>query len=187
MNRPAIEQARARLQKAIDAASALERAVEAFQCFLVALQRVEREAVVQKCLRRVRPLLHGRGGEAQRGRKFTSAELDDAEHLQRVEIQPLLSGDHDFPVDDAPGRERIQEDLVEIRQISIERPEVAALDDDAILIAVAGQSEYECAETVPFRFVQKSPTGRYLIGHFREHGCDGRTEHDPDYARTRGP
>ena len=64
----------------------LERLVEARQRLLVAVHGVEHEAVIQKHLRRLRPQLHRRRNEPQRRRKVAARQLDDAEHLQRVEM-----------------------------------------------------------------------------------------------------
>ncbi len=69
-----------------EAALAPDRLVEARQRLLVPFHRSENETMVEQHLRRIRAQLHRLGGEPQRRDKLAAAELDDAEHLQRIEM-----------------------------------------------------------------------------------------------------
>lgn len=64
----------------------LDCLLEGRQRLLVPLQGDERQRVARKNLRRLRPLLHGRGNEPKRGRRFAAGQLDRAEHLQRIDV-----------------------------------------------------------------------------------------------------
>ncbi len=64
----------------------LERAVEAFQRLLVAVERVEDEAVVEQHLRRRRAHAHGGGNEVERLGRLALGELDQRHHLQCVGV-----------------------------------------------------------------------------------------------------
>ena len=54
--------------------------------------------------------------------------------LQRVEVEPVRRGDHDLAVDHAAVRQPLEEDCVQVGKVAVERPQVAALDED---VAVA--------------------------------------------------
>ena len=49
--------------------------------------------------------------------------------LERVEVESLRSRDHDLAVDHTAGRQFVEEYLVKVRKISIERTQVPALDE----------------------------------------------------------
>ena len=64
----------------------LERAVEAFQRLLVAIEGIEDEAVVEQHLRRGRTHAHGGGDEVERLGRLTFGKLDQRHHLQSVGV-----------------------------------------------------------------------------------------------------
>ena len=74
--------------------------------------------------------------------------------LQQIEIQSVCGDDDDFTVDDRPGRELLEECVVKLGKVAIERPEVAALNVDVGLAA-----EDDRPEAVPFGLVQEAAAG----------------------------
>ena len=90
-------------------------------------------------------------------------------HLERVEIEPSRRGDHDLAVEDRAGRQAGQEGVVQLWKVAIERPQVAALDEDLVRAA-----KDDGAKAVPFRLVEERVAGREIRGDFREHRLDGR-------------
>ncbi len=93
--------------------------------------------------------------------------------LQRVEVEPLRRGNHDLPVDDAPGRKPLAEDRMEIGKIAVERPQIAALDVDVRRLA-----EDEGAEAIPFRLVEKALALRQRVSHLGQHRLDRRRDRE---------
>ncbi len=87
-------------------------------------------------------------------------------HLQRVEVEGVASRDDDLAVDDGPGRQLRDRGLVKLGKISIERPQVPALDED-----VRGAAKDDGAKAVPLGLVEKVAR-RDLVGKFREHRLD---------------
>jgi hypothetical protein len=69
--------------------------------------------------------------------------------LERVEIQAIGSSDHDFAVDDAASRQRIQQLRVELGKIPIQWLKVATLDVD-----IGAAAENDRPKAVPLRFEQ---------------------------------
>ena len=87
---------------------------------------------------------------------------------ERLEVEPAAGGDHDLAVEDAAGRELLPQGSGQLREVSGERPLVAAAQLD--LVAVA---EDDAAEPVPFRLVQHPALRRELPGELGQHGGDG--------------
>ena len=69
--------------------------------------------------------------------------------LQRVEVQTAGRGDHDFAVDDAPRRQRVEKRGVQLGKVAIERTEIAALDEH-----VGSAAKHEGAKPVPLGLEQ---------------------------------
>ena len=90
---------------------------------------------------------------------------------ERLERKLAVGRDHDLPVDDAALRERGAERLGELREVAVERLEVATLDQD--LVAVA---EDDRPEAVPFRFVQPAVADGQVVARLREHRLERRVE-----------
>ena len=84
--------------------------------------------------------------------------------LQRLEVETVLAGDDDLAVEHAAlGDARLQR-LDELREVAVERPLVAALDEH--LVAVAKD---EGAEAVPLRLEDPAVVGRQLVDPSRQH------------------
>ena len=67
--------------------------------------------------------------------------------LQRVEIQALARGDdHDLAVDHAVLRQALEQRIVQLGKVAVERPRVAALD-----VHARAAAEHDGAEAVPLR------------------------------------
>src|SRR5262245_20982047 len=90
--------------------------------------------------------------------------------LQRVEVEALRPDDHDLAVEDTAVRQALEQRLVELREVPIERPRVAALE---VELARAAAKD-ERAETVPRRLVQPSLPLRQLVRELCQHGLDRR-------------
>src|SRR5215831_4301376 len=89
-------------------------------------------------------------------------------HLQGVEVEPAGGRDDDLAVENAALRQRIQEGLMQIWKVTIERSEVPALDEYARV------AEHQRAKAVPLRLVEKLALGRKLVRHLGEHRLDWR-------------
>ena len=99
---------------------------------------------------------------------------------QGVEVEPVLAGDHDLPVDDGPRREGAADGLDQLGEVPGQWPLVPAAQLD--LVAV---SEDHTPEAVPLRLVQHARRGRELPGQLGEHGGDRRHDgevHSPHAA-----
>ena len=104
---------------------------------------------------------------------------------QRFEVEPVVAGDDDLAVEDAPIGQGRAERIGQLREVAIERLEVARLRVD--LVAVA---EDERPEAVPLGLEQPAVVGRQPVGRLGEHGFERGVEgecHDPnDTAVGRG-
>jgi hypothetical protein len=89
--------------------------------------------------------------------------------LQRIEVQPFCGGDDDLAVDHAPGGQRLQQSVVEVGKIAVERALVAALDED-----VGVGAEDDRAESVPFRLEQEPVVRGQIEGDLGKHRLDRR-------------
>jgi hypothetical protein len=72
--------------------------------------------------------------------------------LQGVEVEAVRGPDHDLSINHAIFRQLFQERLVQLREITVEWPEIAALDED-----VRRAAKDDGAESVPFRLEEKAP------------------------------
>src|SRR5690349_1068378 len=78
--------------------------------------------------------LRGQQIERDEGRRRFLRELLDARrrrmqpHLQRIEVEPPRGGDDDLAVDDRAVGNARGERLVQLGEVAVERPEIAALD-----------------------------------------------------------
>ena len=85
-------------------------------------------------------------GDARRGRVES--------HLQGVEVEPARCGDHDLAVQHRAGREPGQQGVMQLGKVAVERPQIAALDEDLCRAA-----EHDRAKPVPLRLVEKRVAG----------------------------
>ncbi len=82
--------------------------------------------------------IDGQQIEADERRRHHLRELLDARRrrmqpqLQRIEIQGAVLRDHDLAVDDAARRQALEQGVVQLRKIAIERLQIAALDVDVV-------------------------------------------------------
>ena len=88
---------------------------------------------------------------------------------QRLEVERPVPGDDDLAVEDAPLRERRPERLGELREVAIERLQVARLRVD--LVAVA---EDDRPEPVPFGLEQPAVAVGQAVDRLGEHRFDRR-------------
>src|SRR2546426_12398221 len=100
----------------------------------------------------------------------------DAEE-QRLEVEPVGARDDDLAVEDAALRERGGERRDELREVSVHRLLVAALEQD-----VAAVAEDERAKPVPLRLEEPSLAVRQRVGGAGQHGLDRRIEGQTDGA-----
>src|SRR5688572_16081028 len=94
--------------------------------------------------------------------------------LEGVEIQSVRRGDHDFAIDDAPGRQAREKYVVQLGEVPIERAQVATLNEH-----VGSAAEDNGAKSIPFGLVEKLGTGREIVGELREHRFDRRLDAHP--------
>jgi len=95
--------------------------------------------------------------------------------LQGVEIEAPRGRDHHLAVHHASGRQARKEHVVHLREIAVERPEIAALDEDVVVAA-----EHESAKTVPFRLVEEATAVGHGSRDLRQHRIDRRLERKAD-------
>ena len=103
--------------------------------------------------------------------------------LERPEVQPAVTGDHDLAVDDRARREVAPDGLDHLGEVAGHRPLLAAAD--LHLVAVA---EHDRAEPVPLGLVELPGRDRgHRPGqHRRDRGHDGQV-HGPAHAGTAQP
>ena len=65
--------------------------------------------------------------------------------LQRIEVEPVRRGDHDLAVHDAALGQPLEQRLVQLREVAVERLRVAALDVEV----GAAAAEDDRAEAIP--------------------------------------
>src|SRR6476620_4445983 len=99
-------------------------------------------------------------------------------HLQRVEVEPLGSGNDDLAIDDTAVGQPESEGVVELGKVAVQRLQVAALDEH-----LAGSAaKDDRAEAVPLRFVEKRTAGRERFGNARQHRLDWRLDCEPAHV-----
>src|SRR5919198_150282 len=103
--------------------------------------------------------------------------------LEKIEIEPARRGDDDLTVDDRTIGDVGEEGVVQLGKVSIERPEIAALDEDLGLAA-----KHDCAKSIPLRLVQITAVRRKIVRKLREHRLDRRRDRKsgrPDSLRCK--
>jgi hypothetical protein len=148
-------------------------------------QALEQQAPLRHRLGHHARAVHGEEIEGHEGRRRLARELRHARgggvkpHLQRVEVETRGAGDHDLAVDHATLREAIEEQLVQVGEVAVERAQVAALDEDLVLAA-----KHDGAEAVPLGLIEVATLRRNDLGDLREHRLHRR--HDCDRVGSRG-
>ena len=94
-------------------------------------------------------------------------------HLKRVEIEPVRRGDHDLPVDHAVLGQPLQQRVMQLGEIAVERAEVAALDEE-----VGRAAKDDGAESVPLRLEEHGAGGGQRVGQLGEHRLDRRRDRE---------
>jgi hypothetical protein len=87
-------------------------------------------------------------------------------HLQTTEIQAVRCGHHDLAIDDDADGELVEKNLMQLREVPIEWPQVAALDEDIVLARTAKDDR---AKAVPLWLEQKVAVHRHGVGELGEH------------------
>ena len=78
--------------------------------------------------------------------------------LQRVEVQALCGDDDDLAVDDTIIRQSGEQRIVQVREVAVERTQVAALDVDLV-----AAPEDDGPEPVPLRFEDEAAVSRQFV------------------------
>src|SRR5574339_246664 len=92
-------------------------------------------------------------------------------HLERIEVEPRGGRDHDLTVDDRVRGQGVPEDFVQIREVAIERTQIAALDVHSGIRTAKDDG----AKTVPLRFVKVLTRRRDFVNQPGEHRLDRRS------------
>src|SRR6188768_3504494 len=87
--------------------------------------------------------------------------------LQRVEVETVRRRNHDLTVDDAVERQPGEQRIVQFGEVPVERPEVAALDEQ-----LRPAPEDDRTEPVPLGLVEKRTRVRQAFGQLGQHGFD---------------
>jgi len=87
--------------------------------------------------------------------------------LQRVEVEAVWRGNHDFAIDDTSGRQLGEKLGVQLRKVAVERPRVPALN-----VNIVATTKHEGAKAIPLRLEQEVALGE-VVGEFGEHRLDG--------------
>jgi len=87
-------------------------------------------------------------GRALRGQPRHARRRRMKPELERIEVEAVSARNHDLAVNHGPQRELVQEHLVQLGEVSIQRFEIPALDED-----VGQSSEDDGAKPVPLRLV----------------------------------
>ncbi len=90
-------------------------------------------------------------------------------HLQRVEVEAMWRRDHDLAVDDTASRQSRQQRRMEIRKVSIQRPQIAALDVEFAVVA-----KDDRAEAVPLGLIEEAGAAGHSVHELGEHRLDWR-------------
>ena len=98
--------------------------------------------------------------------------------LQRVEVEPLRSGDHDLAVDHDCRWNPLQQRVMQLREVAIEGPEVAALNVDVFLCA-----EDDGPKAVPLGLEDEAFAGRQRVDQLGEHRFNRRNHASSQFAR----
>ena len=90
---------------------------------------------------------------------------------ERLEIQALRAGDDDLPVEHAPFRQAGTERLGELREVAVQRLQVARLRIHGVAVP-----KDDRAKAVPLRFEQPAVVGGQPVDRLGEHRLDWRLE-----------
>src|SRR5262249_56054507 len=90
---------------------------------------------------------------------------------QEAEVGSGGGGDEDLGVDDGRCREVREQRVVDVREVAVERLQVAALD-----VEVGGPAEHDGTEPVPLWLEQKRAGLGDRLGGLREHRLDPRRD-----------
>ncbi len=89
--------------------------------------------------------------------------------LQRFEIESGLPLDHELSVDDGALRKRFEERRFELREVTVQGLQVAALEEPLLSVP-----KHQYSEAVPFRLEEPRAAFGKLVDELREHRLDGR-------------
>src|SRR3954451_12095135 len=101
--------------------------------------------------------------------------------LQRIEVESGGTDDHDLAIDHAAARQLLEQSVVQFREITVERTQIATLNERVVLA-----TKDDGAKSIPFRLEQKCPGRGKLVRQLREHGLDGRRDREVARWRRRG-
>ena len=90
---------------------------------------------------------------------------------QRVEVQAVRAGDDYFAIQDAALGQRRAQGRRQLREVAVERFEVAALDESFVAVA-----EDQRPEAVPLGLVEPAIADRNRLGQLGQHRFDRRLE-----------
>src|SRR5438105_8411727 len=117
----------------------------------------------------------------ERGWRLLGEQLDarrrrmDAQE-QRIEVEPVLGGDDDLPVEHAARRRLLAERREQLGEVPVERFFLARLQNHFRAVA-----EDEGAEAVPLRLVEPAAALGQRRGELRQHWLDGWPQHGPQH------
>src|SRR5436309_15814786 len=94
--------------------------------------------------------------------------------LQGIEVEPAVGRDHDLAVDHAARGEARAQLRLELREVSVERPQVAALEVEPVAIA-----EDDGPEAVPLGLEEPPLARGQRRRELREHRLDRRLDREP--------
>ena len=89
------------------------------------------------------------------------------------EVQAAPVRDDDLAVHDDVERQRREQRVLELGDVTIERAKIAALDEER-----GASAEHDGAESVPLGLVEIGPGRRQIVGQLREHGLDRRRDRE---------
>src|SRR4026209_366833 len=84
--------------------------------------------------------------------------------LERIEVESMRAGDDDLSIQHAVERKVGKQRLAKLREIAIERSQVAALNEE-----VGIMSEHNRAKAIPLRLVQKPARSRQRVRKLSQH------------------
>ena len=88
-------------------------------------------------------------------------------------LETSRPGNDNFAVDHAVRRQLCEQSVVEFGEVTVERFEITALDEEV----VAGAAKHNGSESVPLRLEEVARSHRNLFGHLGKHRLDGRRQH----------
>src|SRR5262249_31244793 len=91
--------------------------------------------------------------------------------LQRLEVEPACGCDHELAVDHAARGQALAKDRLELREVTIERLQITALDVEPLAIA-----KHDGSKPVPLRLEEPPVASRQLRCELRKHRLDRRVD-----------